>query len=295
MIAVLGATGKVGGAAAAELRGRGLPVTAVVRDEERAGPLVRIGCAIATADLDDPPAVARALAGAESVLLVCPPRPAAVDLMADGERLVETLGAAVEAARPRTVVAISDYGAHLPSGTGIALLFHRLEQRLRRTGVSTTLLRSAEHMQNAARYLHTARTHGILPSLHHPRTKLFPAVSALDVGTLAAELLASPRLPEGAVRVLHVEGPRRYSADALAATFAELLGRPVTAEALPRDRWEPALLAGGLGPSYARAVAEMQDAHNEGRIEVEAGGEVRRGTTDLAEVLGALLKRRDDR
>ena len=60
--------------------------------------------------------------------------------------------------------------------------------------------------------------------------------------------------------------------------------------ALPRGQWDQALAAGGLSEGYVRLITDLYDAHNAGRIEVE-GGEVRRGTTPLAEVLAALVRK----
>ena len=85
--------------------------------------------------------------------------------------------------------------------------------------------------------------------------------------------------------MLHVEGPHRYSASDFAAGFATALGRQVEAQAVARDQWERSLANGGLGASYARLLCELQDAHNAGWIDVEPGGEVRRGTTTLANAL----------
>jgi uncharacterized protein YbjT (DUF2867 family) len=224
--------------------------------------------------------------GADGVLVICPLRATAEDPRADARRTIDTVGDAIDAARPRAVVAISDYGAQHAEGTGITLIFHQLEQRLREAPTSMTFLRSAEHMQNWARHVPAARRRGILPSLHHPVTRLFPTVSAPDVGLVAAELLAAPEGPRGSARVIHVEGPRRYSATDVAQVVERIVARPVVAQALERERWMQALLAGGLGEGYARLVAELQDAHNAGRIDVEAGvGEVRRGSTELSAAL----------
>jgi NAD(P)H dehydrogenase (quinone) len=285
MIVIFGATGKVGGAAAIELRRRGLEVKAVTREVTRGGPLAQIGCEIVEADLQDLPSIERAMQGADGVLVVCPPRLDADDLEADAQRTIEAIGAAIESTRPRAVVAISDYGAHVPAGTGITMIFHRMEARLRAASESITFLRSAEHMQNWLRQVPAARAHGVLPSLHHPITRQFPAVSALDVGVVAAEILAT-EAPRGGPRVVHVEGPRRYSAADFAEAVARLVERPVVARELGRESWTRALAAGGLGASYAGLVAALQDAHNAGHIDVEPGvGEVRRGPTDLLEAL----------
>ena len=288
MIAIFGSTGRIGGAAAARLRLRGLDVRAVTRDLARGDALARKGCELAAADLYDRSEVERAMAGADGVLVICPLQPAASDVEADAARIIDAIGAALEVARPRAAVAISDYGAHRAAGTGITMIFHRLEERLRAAPTSMTLLRSAEHMQNWRRHLSAARARGELPSLHHPLGKRFPTVSAPDVGVIAAELLAeslAAGAPPSAPRVIHVEGPRRYTAIEVAQVLEAVVERPVAARELPRESWTAALTAGGLGASYAGLVAELQDAHNAGLIDVEPGGEVRRGPTDLADAL----------
>ncbi|MBU8896822.1 NmrA family transcriptional regulator [Corallococcus sp. H22C18031201] len=286
MFVILGATGRVGGAAATELRRRGLPVRAVLRDMTRGERLAQLGCELAQADLLDPQAVARALQGAEGALVICPLRANGDDPAADAQRIIDSLGDAIDIARPRAVVVISDYGAQVPAGTGVTLIFHRLEARLRKTSVPMTFLRSAEHMQNSARHLRAARERGVLVSLHHPVTKLYPTVSAPDVGLIAADLLGEPPPSPGTPRIVHAEGPRRYSAQDVAKVFERIVERPVVPQALERERWLPALLAGGLSAAYAQLVAELQDAHNAGHIDAEAGvGEVRRGATELERAL----------
>jgi NAD(P)H dehydrogenase (quinone) len=283
MIVLFGATGRVGGAAASELRRRGVAVRAVTREVAKGGRLAAAGCEVVAADLYDERTLRLAMDGADGVLFVCPLPPGSSDVLADAERILDAAASAITATRPRFVVAISDYGAQHPSGTGITTIFHRLEARLGQTSVPTTFVRSAEHMQNWMRYAPLVRDRGMLPSMHHPTTKPFPTVSACDVGVEAANILAAGA---GGPSVVHVEGPTRYSAIDVAAAFASVMGRPVTAEALPRDAWGHALRDAGLGASYARLVVELQDAHNAGRIDDEKGvGELRRGGTTLAEAL----------
>ncbi|WP_395676352.1 NAD(P)H-binding protein [Inquilinus sp.] len=285
MFTIIGATGRIGGAAARELRRRGRAVRAVVRDPGKAGALAESGCDIAVADIADTAALTAALRGAEGVLAVVPLNPSRGDAAAETRSLIGSLGRALEAARPPRTVAISDYGAQHAAGTGITVLFHELEQRL--GGLpGIAFLRSAEHMENWARSLRPAIATGVLASLHHPLDKRFPTVSAPDVGLIAADLLAAAEAPP---RILHAEGPQRITAIDVAAALAGPLGRPVQAVALPRGQWDQALAAGGLNEGYVRLITDLYDAHNAGRIEVE-GGEVRHGTTPLAEVLAALVR-----
>jgi uncharacterized protein YbjT (DUF2867 family) len=187
------------------------------------------------------------------------------------------------------VLAISDYGAQVDGSTGITTLYRRLEERLGHVKSRMIFLRSAEHMENWTRLFAAAARTGVLPSLHHPFAKLFPTVSAYDVGAIAAELLLAEREP-GSPLIVHVEGPRRYTPADVALTMAELVGREIRTVELPRPEWSGALERGGLSPSYARLVIELYEAHNAGRIDVESGaGPVLHGKTELREALGRLL------
>jgi uncharacterized protein YbjT (DUF2867 family) len=293
MIVILGATGKVGGTAASELVRRGRKVRAVVRSPAKGAGLSLMGCDVAIADLHDGAALAAAFRGAEAVLAICPPRVTASDVLADADSMIEPLGGALERAQPRRVVAISDYAAQHAEGTGVTLILHRLEQRLRGLP-ATTFLRSAEQMQNWLRQAPVARAHGELPSLHHPVTRPFPTVSAFDVGMAAADLLEAPGQAAESGRsphVVHLEGPRRYCAEEFAHVFQKVLRRQVVARAVERSKWATALAAAGLGANYARLVMELQDAHNAGHVDVEADvGEVRHGKTELEEALAPALE-----
>jgi NAD(P)H dehydrogenase (quinone) len=285
MIVVCGATGRIGGTAARALRARGLAVKAVVRDAAKSAPLVEQGCTLAVADLADASSLTKAFRDATAVLVICPVPPSEV-VVEKARRVIDGVGAALEAVAPAVVVAISDYGAHVPDGTGITLILRSLDGRLRGLRAATTFLRSAEHMQNWLRQLAVVRATGMLPSLHHPITRPFPTVSAFDVGRVAAEILAAPAAALAGPRTIHVEGPRRYAAADVAAVFARRLGRDVTAHAVDRAEWAAALAKAGIGGSFARLVIELQDAHNRGLVEIEPGGTVHRASTELADALG---------
>jgi NAD(P)H dehydrogenase (quinone) len=89
---------------------------------------------------------------------------------------------------------------------------------------------------------------------------------------------------------VHVEGPRRYTVAEVVGTIADVTGRAVEVNELPPGEWIPSLVARGLSESYARLVAEMMGANNAGRMDVEPGaGEIRRGTTTLAQAFAEML------
>jgi NAD(P)H dehydrogenase (quinone) len=289
VFAIFGATGKVGGATVRALLERGAPVRAVLRDPARAREFAALGCETAVADLGDPGQVERATAGAEAVQVICPTLPRAPDAAAGMAAVVDAIASGLRAARPPAVLAISDYGAELGSGTGITLTFNHLESALGALDCPVIFLRSAEHMQNWSRFVAGAAESGVLTSLHQPLEKEFPTVSAPDVGVAAADLLARAAA-FASTRIVSIEGPRRYSALDVAALLSDALGRTVAARALPRAEWLPALRRGGVGESYAELVVELYDAHNAGRIDADReAGELLHGATDLRRVLADLV------
>jgi NAD(P)H dehydrogenase (quinone) len=292
MLAIIGGTGKVGRTTIASLRRVGRPVRAVVRDQAKADGLVALGCEVAEADLRDTVALADALKGASAVQVIMPIAARAVDASAEMRLSIEAIGLALEQTCPMTVLAISDYGAQLPSGTGVTSLFHAFEQRLRRLPCGLIILRSAEHMENWARLLASALQSGKLPSLHHPLAKLFPTVSAFDVGAVAAELLLTSTEQQAPARIVHVEGPRRYTPADVATVVSKLTGLGILAYELPRSEWRVALTRGGLSEGYAELIIELYDAHNADRIDAEQGiGEIRRGVIGLTDALRPLLSK----
>lgn len=290
MHAILGASGKVGRTTIAALRKAGAPVRAVLRNPAKAQEFSELGCEIAIADANDHQSLAAALNGAGVIQVICPVDVRASQAFSSMMRLIDTLGDALAAAKPQTILAISDYGAQHSSGTGVTVIFHALERRLRMLDSRLVLLRSAEHMENWARLATAAAEYGRLPSFYHPLTKLLPTVSASDVGSIAAELLLEGK--DAPVRVVHVEGPRRYTPNDVAAAIGSLAGREVVAQPLPEADWQAVLLRAGLSEDYARLLVELYGAHNAGRIDVESDvGEVRRGKTELVDVLRRLLDR----
>ncbi|MFM0202175.1 NAD(P)H-binding protein [Paraburkholderia fungorum] len=290
MFVIFGAAGNVGRVSAAALRRAGRHVRAVVRDAKQGEALAELGCEIAIANLLDPVLVARAIEGAYAVQILCPVLHADADPATTMRRMIDVSSNALRANPPQRLLALSDYGAEHASGTGITTLFHALETQLATIASQLTFLRAAEHMHNWARVLPLALARGVLPSLHHPLSKLFPTVAAQDVGLLAAELLLDDRPAKVSPRVVSIEGEERVSALDVARTLGDLTHRPITAHEVPRSEWAAMLQGAGLGENHARLITDLYDAHNAGRIDVETEISERRfGATALADVFAVML------
>lgn len=285
MFAIVGAAGKVGYSTSLVLRRAGLPVRAILRDPAKAKPLAEIGCEIAVADLQDSEALARAIANADAAQIILPPSSQTKDTAREMRKAIESLAAALERTRPKRVLAISDYGAHVVSDIGMPGVFRMFEERLGRIDGLKLFLRSAEHMEGWARFIPIAVSSGILPSFHDPVDRMLPMISAPDLGRIAAGLLLKPSTGKD-LQIVHAEGPRRYSPVDVADALSRLLGRSIEAQAVPRAQ-RKASLQRIMSESASELLFKVYDAHSKGGlIDVETNaGEVRQGTTHLVDVL----------
>jgi NAD(P)H dehydrogenase (quinone) len=186
--------------------------------------------------------------------------PQAKDTADEMLRAIESLSGALEQARPRRVLAISDYGAHVTDNIGMPSMFRIFEDRLGRLDSHTLLLRSAEHMEGWGRVIPIAIASGILPTFHDPVGRRFSTISAPDLGPIAAGLLLQPATGQGP-EVIHAEGPRRYSASDVAEALGQLLGRTVSLRHDRTDRCFAAVASAavkadwsGCGPVGCRTV-----------------------------------------
>jgi uncharacterized protein YbjT (DUF2867 family) len=139
-----------------------------------------------------------------------------------------------------------------------------LEQSLGKLPMPVTFLRAAWFMDNAAWDVEPAKKEGVLRSFLQPLDKAFPMVATADVGRVSAELLQEDWKGR---RIVELEGQQRVTPNEIAGTFAKLLGRPVRAEAVPRDTW-PSLFAAQGGGDF-RPRIQMLEGFNEGWISFE--------------------------
>ena len=284
MYAITGVTGRVGGELARTLRAAGLPVRAILRDATKAAPWQALGCEIALARMEDAPALTAAFVGATAVFVLPPPQFDPSPGYPEARAVCESVAAGLAGARPGRVVSLSTVGADAVHDN---LLTQRtlMETALQPLATPVTFLRPAWFIENAAWDVGTARDTGVLPSFLQPLDKLFPMVATGDVGRAAASLMQQEW--QG-VRVVELEGPKRLSANDLAAGFAQVLYRPVDAVAVARETWEDLFRAQGMKNPQPRI--RMLDGFNEGWIDFSDGGRnTIKGSIDLVSVLQALV------
>jgi hypothetical protein len=130
MYAIMGITGRVGGAIAENLLAQGEQIRAIVRDPEKAARWRDRGAEIAVADCDDANALASAFEGTDGVFVMVPPNFAPAPGFPEARKTLASYHAALAKALPKKAVYLSSIGAEQAGGLGLITNSHLLEQTL---------------------------------------------------------------------------------------------------------------------------------------------------------------------
>lgn len=226
-VAVAGATGAQGGAAARSLLGRGFRARALTRAPESAAAqaLRGLGAEVHAADFDDSRSLEAALKGVDGLFAMSTP------FGSDPETEVRQGVDLPEAARGVGHIVFTS-AARADRGTGVPHFEskYRIEQRLRGPGVPWTVLGPAAFMDNhtvewSLQGLREGRF--VLPV---PADRLLTLVPARDIGAFAAHVLTRPQ--EFAGRRIDVASDE-LTCPEVAEALTRACGRPVVFERLP--------------------------------------------------------------
>ncbi|MFJ2778717.1 NmrA family NAD(P)-binding protein [Kitasatospora sp. NPDC087315] len=251
MIVIMGATGATGGAALRSLAELGVPSRALGRDPGR----LAAGLTDHTrrlvepvfADAGDQGSLREAFKGARQLFLT----------MANGPQQVEHELRAIDlavAGGVQHIVKISAPAAEPDSPVAVSRGHHRIEEHLRASGVTATILRPYAFMQKllllapgiaAAGLMHGAM--GDAPCNY---------VDCRDIGDVAAAALTRPEIAGG---TYHLTGGRAYSHPELAGLLSQLLGRPVRyLDLAPGELHAHLVQRAGMPDWLAAHVVEIQ-------------------------------------
>lgn len=203
MIAVLGATGRIGRHVTQGLAGRSVEAVALVRRPESGGtPVPQV-----FADLTDPPSVRSALRGVSRLFLLTPHGP--------DQDLLEAVAidAAVDAGVTHIVKVSGGAPSLGPSGpTATAAVHWHSEQRIERTGIGFTFLRPSFLTQNLLTMVAPlVAKAGLLvaPFGHAP-------IAMIDVRDVAASAVSALMDADPVNQAWHLTGPHGVTLDEIA-------------------------------------------------------------------------------
>ncbi|MFH9705786.1 NmrA/HSCARG family protein [Streptomyces luteogriseus] len=228
-VAVTGATGAQGGAAARALLAAGHRVRALTRrpGSPAADTLRGLGAEVRRADFDDRASLDAAFAGADSLFAVTTPFGADT---ATEARQGRTIVDAAEAARIGHVVLTS--AAHADRGTGVPHYEskHLVEQHLRAAGLPWTVLAPAAFMDNCTSGWTLDGLRDGTFAWPMPTGRPLTFIPVDDIGSFAA--LALQRRDEFTGRRIDIASDERTPGQ-IAETLAAAVGRPVSHHEVP--------------------------------------------------------------
>jgi uncharacterized protein YbjT (DUF2867 family) len=251
MILVTGASGTVGKAVLNEVARSGAKHKAMYRSAEEAVKAPR-GTQTVIADFGKKETLAAALRDVDSVYLVCSPIPDLVQL--ESNMIEACLAAGVKHIVLNSALGAGDYAKSFPS-------WHRkVEDNLKSTGISSTILRPNSFHQNVVTYFAPSiRAQSVFySSMGNART------SYLDVRDIAA--VAAKALADGEHRgkTYELNGPEALTYAELAEKISKHAGRPVQYADIPADAQRNAMLDQGMPAWQVDALLDLQGYYTSG-------------------------------
>lgn len=282
MIVVMGASGRVGGAALGSLAATGLRIRAISRTaREDARPNVEW----AVVDANDVAALAAAFDGAEAIFVLKAVSPDTTDMFPGSAQLSTSIAKALSIADVPHAVALSSKGAQFDKCTAVAATLNVFEKALNAACRSMTFLRPAFFMGSWIPVELAASETGYFPPILEPPSKDIDTVSASDVGEIAAR---HPAI--GNPGVVNITDPKRYCNDEAIHICSMLVGCETATALVLSSKVAAAHEAVGLSQSCTAAIAGMHQAINRHLIPFERAGTFITSRTTLLEVSPTALR-----
>jgi uncharacterized protein YbjT (DUF2867 family) len=276
-IAVMGASGNIGGRISDRLLTGGHTVRALGRSAAKLAALEARGAEVLLGDAADAAFLTKAFTGADAAFSLLPPNPTAEDYLARLNAEGEAIARAAGDSGLKHLVALSSVGADLAAGTGPIEGLHRQEARLKALPRTSVLaLRPGYFFENFLAVVGLIKHQGLNGSAIAPNTVL-PMIATRDVAEVAVQALASRDWTGFQVRELL--GPRDLTHADATRIIGEAIGTPdLPYVAFPYTDYVGALVGAGLSQNVAELYAEMAKAFNDG-IVVSREGRTAANTT----------------
>jgi len=255
MILIVGATSKLGRALIPLLLAEGVPVRAMTRAPEKADDLKKPGVEVVTGDLRDPASLAKACEGAEKVLA------AAHAFLGRGDNTPETVDNAgnrhlIDAAKTagaKHFVFTSALGAGADHPVDFFRIKYQIEEYLRNSGLSYTILRPAPFMEMWAELIgQPVVTQGKATIFGRGKTPV-NFVSVEDVARFAKIALEDESARN---QVISIGGPENLTVEQVVEIFERISGRQAKKSHVPLPLMRVMkVLTQPINPALSRQVA----------------------------------------
>jgi len=256
MIAVFGATGKVGGKVAAMLLESGTQVRLLARSAEKAAPLKNEGAEIIIGSLQNEDDIKTTLEGCDGAFLMTPKDNSRDDYL-EGEIAIGRLyGTAVKEMEVGHVVYLSVINAR--DKTGIPFFESKavIEDSIASSGADCTFLRPTYFMENLYQQIQLIQQFGMV-SLPLPGDVPVPMTATEDVAYAAVQSLNRGGRGQEAFDIL---GPRDYTMFEATEIISRIVDKELRYQEATHEQAEQTLRQAGMSAKAAREYLMMFDA-----------------------------------
>jgi uncharacterized protein YbjT (DUF2867 family) len=267
MIVITTPTGQIGRQVLDRVLDSGKAVRVIARDPSRLPARVRARAEVVEGSHGDAGAIAKALAGADRLFWLVPPRPFSypgsseqyyLDFTRPACEAVKGLGAGV--------VGVSTLGHGYQGRAGVLSAALAMDELIEGTGAAYRALALPFFMENLLRQAQAIKEQGMF-SMANAAGRPLPTVATRDVAAAAAALLLDASWSGQAS--VPVVGPDDLTPDGMAEVISDTLGRAIRYRQVSVADSQAALLQRGASEAMARDMADMVTAQNNGIYDAE--------------------------
>jgi uncharacterized protein YbjT (DUF2867 family) len=247
-VLVTGATGNTGSGLVPALLSKGVDVRAFVRNESKAQPLKDAGAEIVIGNLDQPKTIEPAVKGVDEIYLLTWNGPT------QAQQAENVIRAAKRAGNPH-IVRHSMWGSEK---SRIVKQGDQVDEALKSSGLSWTLLKPTFFMQNLMMAAKTIASDGVIYwDVGNGKLGMIDVRDIVDVAT--AVLTGTGH--GGKTYIL--TGPQAISFHDIAETFSKVLGKEVKYVSVPGEAALQSMVGMGFPEWIARGYGELMEGFSE--------------------------------
>lgn len=224
IIAVTGATGKIGKAISEKLLESNVKVRAIARNPENLKLLETKGAEIFPFNLENTSSLKKIFKGADAVFSMIPPCYHLSNYQEVQKQIAASITEAIQSAAIQHAVILSSVGADLASGNGHIAPLYTFETMLKAVpDLSVMVLRSAFFMENHLGSIPLIKNTGINGGIINPDCAI-GMISTKDVADIAVEYLQNTIFTE--YNIQYLLGPRDYTFSEATSILGAAIGKP---------------------------------------------------------------------